>query len=404
MRATTIAIGVVLLAIAACDHRRSAEAATPDGSSLRPPTTAPGIYFSNLAGQIEAAKVVLARDPASVAAHRNLSALTYVMGRYHGELDEIQRAIDHASAAIARAPSDPALYLQRATQQQTLHRFAAARLDLEQARTLGGDVAPLEAELDYAEGKYDRAIPVLRATAAADPTMRSVARLAALEHALGREAEARQAFDAAVGLVRDTNPVPVAWLEFQRAMFEIDVGQPEKAIQLFRTALRRTPDWVSAQEHLAEVLAEVGQVDPAIAIYESIVKRSSDPEFKGALASLYRRVGRANEADALVATATAEYERMIRAYPEAMAAHASEFFLGVGGNPQRGLELAEADVRARPTVQGLTSLARAYLLTGQRAAAQATLERALALPVTSVALRTLAAQLQERGTATEARR
>ena len=100
MRATTIAIGVVLLAIAACDHRRSAEAATPDGSSLRPPTTAPGIYFTNLAGQIEAAKVVLARDPASVAAHRNLSALTYVMGRYHGELDEIQRAIDHASAAI----------------------------------------------------------------------------------------------------------------------------------------------------------------------------------------------------------------------------------------------------------------------------------------------------------------
>lgn len=391
----SLGVGACLCA-AACslsapDERAppAVDAPTPTGfpkSNRELPTTSANIFFSNLRGQIEVHRATLARDPGSVLAHRDLGGLLYVLARHNGEVDEVQAAIDEVSRAIELAPNNATLYVMRAQQVQTLHRFAAARADLERARELGASpstLAAVESELDFAEGRYDVAIPAIRRAAAENPTMLTVARLALLEHDLGNRAAAEHAFDRAESLIRDASPIPVSWLYTQRGIVAMHSGEHERGILFLREAVRRTPGNIAAEEHLAEALAEAGQSGEAVALYESIVERSSDPEFKGALAELYRAGGRIAEADRLAALAKQDFERRIARYPESMAAHATDFFLGEGRDPARALELAQGDVRLRPTVHAYTSLARAQLANGDLPAARAAIDRALAMPVRS---------------------
>ena len=72
----------------------------------------------------------------------------------------------------------------------------------------------------------------------------------------------------------------------------------------------------------AYALIALGRRDEATRIYEAITQVSSDPEFIGQLAALYRESGRTAEANTLRARATARYDELLARYPEAMACHA----------------------------------------------------------------------------------
>jgi tetratricopeptide (TPR) repeat protein len=358
-------------------------------------TTSAAIYLGNLDGQVEAMEKILKRDPKSTAKLGMLSGAHYVRGKHHGDLDEIQQAIDITSSAIKLEPANPRAYVARADQEQSLHRFPEARADIEKAKSLGAtadEVAGVVQELDWNDGKYDSAIASIRA-ASTKPSLYTLAREAQLHHDLDEQDAADREFEQAEDLLRDTSPIPLAWLNVQRGLHKMKTGKFDDAVLFYREAVARIPSFVMANEHLAEALHLVGKDDEAIAIYEDITKRSPDPEFMGALATLYREKGKTKEADVLKSKATARYAELLAKYPQAMYWHASEFFMSEGADPKKALELLTKNLELRPNSISYVALARAQLANGDAKGAQASIEKALAMPVKSAELYWTAARV-----------
>lgn len=346
------------------------------------PTTNAAEFLSGFNGQIEAAKRMVENDPTSATKRVMLASLLAARGKLSGDLDEIQSGIDNLSRAVELAPNDPAPLIERANLQQSLHRFPAAHVDLEKARALGGPrdaIAAIQQELDWNEGHYDQAIAAIRRPPVR--TMMTVMRQARLQHDLGDYPGADRLFADAEDLIDDTSPVPVAFLNFQRGFHAYEIGRIDEAIVFYSEALRRLPGWITAEEHLAEVLVMKGRTSEALPLYEDVVSRSKDPELAGALADLYAKLGREADADAYHARARAGFDRYLATYPEAAYGHGSAFFLGSGNDPKRGLAMREANVKLRPNAVVQAELAEARLVNGDIAGARAAIDKALAAPV-----------------------
>jgi tetratricopeptide (TPR) repeat protein len=363
------------------------------------PTTSANIALGNLDAQITELTRLVKVDPKNVSRRRMLSGALNVRGKHRGDLDEIQLGIDEISRAIALEPKNADLYLDRANQEQSLHRFKEARADVAMARSLGAhapDLAAVDQELDWNDGRYDTAIAAILSARNARKSTATVARVAQLEHDLGHEELADREFEEAEDLYDDTNPIPLAWLDVQRGLHAMKTGRIEQAVELYREAVRRIPTFIMAGEHLAEALHRLGKDDEAIAIYEDLVKRSSDPELMGALASIYRAHRRVKEADALKAKAARRYDELLAKYPEAMYWHASEFFAGEGADPKKAVELLIKNLALRPNSVSLVALAKAHLAVGDVRRARASIDRALAMPVVSAELYFTAARTYAR--------
>src|SRR5262249_18277514 len=96
--------------------------------------------------------------------------------------------------------------------------------------------------------------------------------------------------------------------------------------------------------------------------------------------------------DALIARAKREYDALTARHPEAFADHAARFWLGVGADPHKALVLAEKNLAVRPTRAAVALAIDAAISAGDRAAACAGAERALALPHPTGAVHLLAAR------------
>jgi tetratricopeptide (TPR) repeat protein len=357
-------------------------------TSAELPTTKAEIYLTNLDGQIAELTRLVSDKPDLIANVQKLSAAHQLRGQFRGDLDEMQMAIDGASTCIQREPLNASCWLMRAEQQQSLHRFKEARADLERAKQLGVDparAAALEAELDWNDGLYDRAIAAIRKARRERPSTAAWLREAQLHHDLGAEDEADAAFEKAENLIKDVAPLPVAHLNVQRGIQKADRGLLEEALLFFREAVARMPTYVAANEHLAEALHALGQDEEAMAIYERVVALSDDPEFAHALGALYATHEKQERARELETKARARYEELLKKYPEAMYWHASEFFLSTDA-PKRALDLLKRNVALRPNSASWVALARAELRNGKATEAKASIDRALSMPVRSASL------------------
>lgn len=355
----------------------------PKGDAALPTTDATQ-FLEGFNGQIAAAERMVLEDPTSASKRALFASLLGARGKLSSDLDEIQRAIDATTRAIELAPDEPGPWLERASLSQSLHRFPAARADLAVARKLGGSLAAIEAletELDWNQGKTAPAAAAIRAARAKRATMWTVSREARLLHDLGDYAGADRLYAEAEDLIEDTSPVPVAFLNFQRGFHAYEIGRLEEAIVFYREAVRRMPTWITAEEHLAEVLVLTGRVDEALVIYEDVTSRSQNPEIFGVLATVYRNRGRIADADALDAKAKAGFDAYERKFPEAAYGHASEYFLG--RDPRRALAMREANVALRPNGLTIAALAEARLATGDAVGALEAIDRALATPLKS---------------------
>ena len=76
---------------------------------------------------------------------------------------------------------------------------------------------------------------------------------------------------------------------------------------------------------------------------------SDDPDYASQLAGILRIAGETEEADTWRARAAARYDELLVRHPEAFADHAAEFWLTIGGAPERALELARRNLAVRQT-------------------------------------------------------
>lgn len=384
-----------LVALAGCsgcsDKDTPKPIAAQDAAKPAPPTittTSEDIYLSNLEGQIHELERLAKESPANMSLVQRLSAARYTRARFHNDPDEIQQAIDDASACIKAEPENAICILMRAEQEQSLHRFPQSRADIKKAKELGGDatrIADLENELDWNDGKYEKAIAAIRKARQERPSTPTWIREAQLEHDLGNDDASDAAFDKAEAAITDTSPLPVAHLELQRGIQNVARGKLEGAVVFFRRAVARMPSFVAANEHLAETLHWLGKDEEAVAIYEKVVRLSSDPEFAYALCELHRASGKDAEARALEAKARKGYEQLLAKYPEAMFWHASEFYRAVG-DEKKSLDLLRRNLQLRPNSVSWVALARAELLNKNMDEARNAIDKALAMPIVSASL------------------
>ncbi|HLQ23922.1 MAG TPA: hypothetical protein VK132_11990, partial [Gemmatimonadales bacterium] len=114
-------------------------------------------------------------------------------------------------------------------------------------------------------------------------------------------------------------------------------------------AVRRLPAYVPAQGHLAEIDAALGERAAAIARLRPLALASDDPDYATQLARVLRDAGQTAEVQTWRATAEARYGTLLARHPEAFADHAAEFWLTIGGDPERALRLARQNLALRQT-------------------------------------------------------
>jgi tetratricopeptide (TPR) repeat protein len=338
-------------------------------------------------------------SPDNVTNLTMLSGSYHTRGRYRGDLDEIQRGIDTASACIKLEPANANGWLMRAEQEQSLHRFKEARADLEHAKTLGAPparVVDLETELDWNDGKYDGAIAAIEKARVERPSTASLMRHAQLHADLGgTQDDIDRDFEGAEDMIGDTGPLALAHLDVQRGIQRVAVGRLEEANAFFREAIARLPDYVAALEHLAETLHMLGgkeRDEEATRLYEKVVTLTSDPEFAHALAELYAANGKKSEAAALEKKAHDGYDALLKKYPEAMYWHASEFFMSTH-ETKKARALLEKNLLLRPNSTSYVALADAQLADGSVSDAKKSIDRALAMPLKNAKLSWIASQV-----------
>jgi tetratricopeptide (TPR) repeat protein len=327
-----------------------------------PATTAGVIAMANLDARIEGLTLQATRGSLTGEGWSELVELTALRGHVLGRIDQAERAVSLAGSFVEQAPRDPRSFLARARMAAFFHRFSAALADLDIASALGlgrRDLDQERAEIYQAIGRYDEALAIHRRRVLRQPDSGALAALARHYVERGELVEAAKWFRAARHRFRGTSPFPLATLELQCGQIWLTQDDLGNARIWLESAVRRLPAHVPAQGHLAELDVAEGQTVEAIQRLRSLALASDDPEYAAQLARILSGAHGSAEALSWRADATARYEALTVRHPEAYADHAAEFWLTIGGDPQRALRLAQQNLASRPTPRTRALVTRA---------------------------------------------
>ena len=350
-------------------------------------TTSAHIYWKNLRGQIKELKRLVGSQPKNVLRHRQLGFAQHQMAFLTGRLEGHTAALASLDVAIELGGGSFDNRLARAKTRQALHDFSGALDDLKfvlDKKPKHGKAVELKNSILWSLGRYDEAMPKLRA-AAFSPRTTAHAAVAHLLLETGEIEKARKAYAAAVGGFKGVNPASVAWLEVQRGVTYLDAGQWVEAKRLFNAADDRLNEFTLAEEHLAETHALLGDKETAAALYGRVIDRSGDPVFRQALAVVLESQGKQAEADAERAKALQGFEERLKSHPAAVWQEAAEFFFATGDD-NRALDLATKNIGLRQDAASLALLARVQAKAGKKAESIATIRKALATPIRTAGL------------------
>jgi tetratricopeptide (TPR) repeat protein len=186
-----------------------------------PPTTDGAIALSNLQAQIAAEERLARYGPLTVSQRAAIVELLIMRGQFLGRIADYERAEALAEQLVGDAPTDGGAFLARARARATLHRFAAALADLDEAERLGVNsdrCAAVRATIFQASGRYDEALVIRQHLTQARPDIRSLGAEAAVRAERGEIKEAERLFVQARQQYRDVSPFPVVWLYFQQGL------------------------------------------------------------------------------------------------------------------------------------------------------------------------------------------
>ena len=215
------------------------------------------------------------------------------------------------------------------------------------------------AAIFQALGRYDEALAIREEAANRRPCFENAAALVGLHADRGEIDAAERMHAESRRRYRGVSPFPLALLDFQLGLMWMNEGRLDDARISFDAARRRVPAYAPAQGHLAEVEAEVGEIESAVARLSSLAVSSDDPDYAAQLARILGDAGRGQESRHWRRVAAARYDELVASHPEAFADHAAEFWLAAGANPEKALLLARMNVEVRKTPRSFRLLAQA---------------------------------------------
>jgi tetratricopeptide (TPR) repeat protein len=317
-----------------------------------PVTTAGVIAIGNLEARIDGQVARASEGPLSVDDRAELAELIALRGNVLGCIADSEQAAAMTDELVRQEPIDASCFVTRARISGVFHRFESALADLDAAAALGGDCIEFDAEraaIYQALGRYDEALAIRRLAVDRHADFSALAALAGAYGERGEMDEAERWFSAATRCYRGTSPFPVAILEFQRGQLWMEHGDLRRARVWCDAAVRRLPAYVPAQGHLAELDSALGQTAAAIARLRPLALASDDPDYAMQLARILGNTGQTEEAQTWRGKAEARYDELLARHQEAFADHAAEFWLTIGGDPERALWLARQNLSLRQT-------------------------------------------------------
>ena len=323
-------------------------------------TTAGVIAVANLEARI--AGRVRTEGRLSVGERAELIDLVALQGHVLGRIADAERAAAMADELVGQLPNDSRSFAVRARTRGVFHEFAPALTDLHRAAALGGDRAELDAEraaIYQALGRYDEALAIRRPAVDSHADFGALAGLAGLHGERGEMDAAERWFTAATRCYRSTSPFPLAMLELQRGKLWIEHDDLRRARRWCDAAVRRLPAYVPAQGRLAELDEALGNTPVAIARLRPLALASDDPDYATQLARILGESGQAEEAQTWRDKAEARYDELLARHPDAFADHAAEFWLTIGGDRERALQLAQQNLALRQTARAHALVRRA---------------------------------------------
>jgi tetratricopeptide (TPR) repeat protein len=242
------------------------------------------------------------------------------------------------------------------------HRFGDALDDLDVAERLAADTVIVNREraaVFQGLGRYEEAFVIREEAARRCLNFESLGALSTLCAESGDAERALRLHAESLRRYRGVSPLPLAVLDFQIGVMWMHNGELLRARDHLGSARRYVPAYASAQGHLAEVEAELGNIETAIALLLPLTLSSDDPDYAAQLARILADAGRTEESSRWRQIAAARYDELVALHPEAFADHAADFWLGVGGDPKKALRLARMNFGSRKTPRARALLSRA---------------------------------------------
>jgi tetratricopeptide (TPR) repeat protein len=305
----------------------------------------------------------------TVLEHEQLTA------QFAGDLSALGRMEAFGEQLGRLDASSPRTMVIQAQIASALHRFSDARHYLAQA-SLGGapsaDVKRVLLNVDQACGSHlEEVLDERRRIVAKSGRFEDRVALGALLADVGEFNDADEIYRQALRGYQDVSPFPVAWVCFQLGMLWGElVPEPQlaRAEHWYRKAIVSLPCYVRARVHLAEILSATGRTREAEATLR-LALASGDPEVSWRLADVLNAEGIVGEAASHLEAARSRFEELLDKHLLAFADHGAEFYIGSGGDPLRALELAQINLRNRPTLRAFEQTYTIALEAGETDAA-----------------------------------
>ncbi|WDE10220.1 tetratricopeptide repeat protein [Thalassomonas haliotis] len=316
-------------------------------------------------------------------------------GRYQ-DYQELELLLNHMSGQL----NNPlALRYAKANFNAGMHRFEAAT---EQLDTLppqvkaSTPVRALRLDISLQLGQYQQAEAQLQALMADAPGWENRVRLAHYYLNTGKLSQARDLYQQAADMLSAKQLYQYAWVNLQQGLLELGQENYGEALTFYQTADRAYSGYWLIEEHIAEVLALMGEKQQAKDMYRELVSKNPNPELKLALAELLlEQDGQTEEAGQLRNEAMAEFNLRQQLYPEAAAGHFVERLLTLEQTHPALLSSAQLNFNARPNADSKALLAMSYLKLGQEVQARQLYEQILATPWRSPGIEELAQVLEQ---------
>ena len=292
----------------------------------------------------------------------SLSKLLFLRGDLLGRIADHDRAELAATEAVRLAPDAKSGIFIAARLAARFHRFPEATAMLDDALAVGyaqHEIDSERASILQATGHYQEALFLRQELAKHEPGIHTFGALASLLAEMDQWAAAEARYAAALDADAGTSPLPCGQLLFEWGVSAMRRGDLDRADTIFAELDTILPQHVPGRGHRAEVALARGQLDLALALIEPLPAISDDPEYRATYAEILEASGDREAAAREVGRAAEAYEELLARRPEAYADHAAWFFMGIGNNPQRAVDLARANWKLRDTPRSRTLLQKA---------------------------------------------